>query len=127
MPHRAGWWLASPENEFFRTMEGAVKTVWDQQPLRIREGGVSSSRRGNVPFADIWPIVHPVNTVPGEVVWGAVCAFTSWTSELRRTAHMMSIISDITPSIALLRRASKERKVETAQSEVSLRGRGDLL
>jgi hypothetical protein len=53
VPHRASWWLASPENEFFRTMEGAIKTVWDQQPLRIREGGVSH------PYDELLPLLIP--------------------------------------------------------------------
>lgn len=37
--HRASWWLASPENVYFQTLENAIEKIWGKKPLKIREGG----------------------------------------------------------------------------------------
>lgn len=41
--HKASWWLASPENIYFKTLEQAIEKIWGQPPLKIREGGVRNS------------------------------------------------------------------------------------
>jgi di- and tripeptidase len=46
--HTADWWLGSLNDPWFRALEAAVRDEWGVDPLRIREGGVSSTFRYEV-------------------------------------------------------------------------------
>lgn len=39
--HSADWWLGSLDDPWFKALESAVQEEWGEEPLRIREGGVS--------------------------------------------------------------------------------------
>jgi hypothetical protein len=39
--HTADWWLGNLDDPWFKALEGAVHETWGEEPLRIREGGVS--------------------------------------------------------------------------------------
>ena len=39
--HSADWWLGNLDDPWFKALEGAVREEWGEEPLRIREGGVS--------------------------------------------------------------------------------------
>lgn len=40
--HSADWWLGSLDDPWFKALESAVQEEWGEEPLRIREGGVSA-------------------------------------------------------------------------------------
>ena len=39
--HTADWWLGNLDDHWFESLESAVREEWGEEPLRIREGGVS--------------------------------------------------------------------------------------
>ncbi len=42
IPRTADWWLGNLDDLWFKALEDAVRDEWGVEPLRIREGGVSS-------------------------------------------------------------------------------------
>ena len=40
--HMADWWLGNLDDTWFHALEDAVRDEWAVEPLRIREGGVST-------------------------------------------------------------------------------------
>lgn len=66
--HTADWWLGNLDDPWFKALEGAIRDEWGVEPLRIREGGVSSHLHPDLLLAQIHVIVYTIGAVPREGV-----------------------------------------------------------
>jgi len=81
--HTADWWLGELEDPYFKALANAVKEEWNMEPLRIREGGVSSLCFPTYSMKDIVSVVNSFRAVAREGVQ-VPCVASTYGPELRK-------------------------------------------